>query len=186
MVRGEQKTIVPMSRSLLPLPLKQHAVLLAMSILPPLLASRLDDFADLNNVMLVVIATLYLALRIHLSKRRYPKAPTIEVSAHEIVLPYFQHGSRVERVFPTQNIQSIEFIKGTGSLNKIDTSVVFTDDQWRQCRLSGFNVNLLLLREALEKYEVSYTRRRNPKQIAHLVLLAVAGAGAVYLYMQMI
>ena len=181
-VRGQKKTIVPMSRALLPLPLTVHAFLLTLSVLPAIVISRFDELSGLNDVMLVLIAAIYLSLRIHCSQRRYPKAPTIEVSAHEVVLPYFYHGSQVERAIPTQNLRSIEFIKGTGSLKKVDTSVVFTDDQEREFGISGFNVNLLLLREALEKHELSYTRRRNPKQFVRWAVLAVAVAAGLYWY----
>jgi hypothetical protein len=181
-VRGQKKTIVPMSRALLPLPLTVHAFLLTLSVLPAIVISRFDELSGLNDVMLVLIAAIYLSLRIHCSQRRYPKAPTIEVSSHEVVLPYFYHGSQVERAIPTQNLRSIEFIKGTGSLKKVDTSVVFTDDQEREFGISGFNVNLLLLREALEKHELSYTRRRNPKQFVRWAVLAVAVAAGLYWY----
>jgi hypothetical protein len=181
-VRGEKKTVVPMSRSLLPLPLTEHALLLTISIVPAVVITRFDQFSGLNHIILVLIAAIYLSLRIHWSQRRYPKAPTIEVSAHELVLPYFHHDNRVERAIPTQNIRSIEFTKGTGSLKKIDTSVVITDDQDRKFRVSGFNVNLLLLREALERYELSYTRRRNPKQFVRWAVLAVAVAAGLYWY----
>ena len=181
-VRGQKKTIVPMSRALLPLPLTVHAFLLTLSVLPAIVISRFDELSGLNDVMLVLIAAIYLSLRIHCSQRRYPKAPTIEVSSHEVVLPYFYHGSQVERAIPTQNLRSIEFIKGTGSLKKVDTSVVFTDDQEREFGISGFNVNLLLLREALEKHELSYTRRRNPKPFVRWAVLAVAMAAGLYWY----
>lgn len=64
--------------------------------------------------------------------------------------------------------------------------MVLTDVNDRTFRISGISINLMRVREVLEKYGWEYTRRRNPKQFAHWALLAVGAAVAVYVYIQMI
>lgn len=186
MVGGQQKTVIPLFRSLLPLPMSEHIFLLMISIVPAVLVSQYGNYPGFDEVILVVIATIYLSLRIHLSQRRYKKAPTMEISEQELVLPYSHSSSGLERVVPADSVKHIEFFKGVGRLRNTDTSMVLTDVNDRTFRISGISINLMRVREVLEKYGWEYTRRRNPKQFAHWALLAVGAAVAVYVYIQMI
>lgn len=185
-VGGEKKIVISLFRSLLPLPLAEHIFLLAISVVPPVLISRFGDYPGFDGVILVVIATIYLSLRIHLAQRRYKTAPTMEVSDREIVLPHSHTINGLERVLPARSVKSIEFFTGTGSLRKTVTSMVITDEHDQAFRMTGFTINLLRLREALEKHGWEYTQRRNPKRFVHLAFLAAAGAAAMYFYIQIV
>lgn len=185
-VGGEKKTVIPLFRSLLPLPMSEHIFLLMVSIVPVVLISEIGNYPGLDEVILVVIATIYLSLRIHLSQRRYKKAPTMEISERELILPYSHTVSGLERVVPADSVQQIEFFKGVGKLSNTDTSMVLTDTNGRTFRISGISINLMRVREVMDRYGWEYTRRRNPKQFAHWALLAVGAAVAVYVYIQMI
>lgn len=121
MVGGQQKTVIPLFRSLLPLPMSEHIFLLMISIVPAVLVSQYGNYPGFDEVILVVIATIYLSLRIHLSQRRYKKAPTMEISEQELVLPYSHSSSGLERVVTADSVKPalftralIERSEGTG------------------------------------------------------------------------
>lgn len=185
-VNGEEKAVIPLFRSLLPLPMSEHIFLLVISIVPAVLISQYGNYQGFDEVILVVIATIYLSLRVHLSHKRYKDTPTLEVSARELVLPYSHSSSGLQRLVMAPNVKSIEFFRGVGKLKNTDTSMLLTDDNDRTFRISGLAINLERLRAGLDKFGWEYTRRRNPKQFAHWAFLAVVAAIAVYIYIQMI
>jgi len=181
-VGGEHKAVVPLFRSFLPLTMSDHISLLAVAVVPVVLADYSGLFPGLGGVALVVIATIYCSLRIALSKHRHKHPPALEVSRNGIAIPHSHTTGDIQHVIPAQNVAHIEFFKGAGRLKDTDVSVTITDNSGQEFKLSGLVISLLRVREVLEKYGYEYVRTASPgRHLPKLALLiGVAGLACMY------
>ena len=180
-VGGQKKTVITLFRSFLPLPLPEYGFIAVIAVVPALLVKQFGGYEILDQAVLAVMVTVFFSLRLYLAQKRYKDTPTLEVSDRDVVLPYSHFAGGVHRVVPKDGVESIVFFKGVGRLRKIDTYMILTDEGGRKFKISGFVINMVRLRDAMEKHDWTYTRRRNPNLIPHLLMVGGLVGGLLYL-----